>query len=61
MRDYYEFDLTPFEEDCAQVGQSTYYQDALAEYKAIKGQLERLAGPVPEGAMFKLLACSHDF
>lgn len=59
--DYIEFDCTPYDEECSQVGTSNYYLDSILESKAIINQLIRMFGEPPECTYFKKASCPHDF
>jgi len=59
--DYLEMDITPYEEDCAQLGSESYLVRCKLEFVAIVVQLKRIFGEPPEGVYFKLKSCPHDF
>ena len=61
MRDYIELGSTPYDEDCAQVGEANYRQLARFECQQFIAQLRRLFGPEPDGAELRVKAFSHDF
>jgi hypothetical protein len=60
--DFQEFDLTPYDEPCAQVGKSGYYKRSKLEYQALTDQLIRMFGnPYDHNVSFSMGSCSHDF
>lgn len=59
--EFLEFDLTPSEENCSQVGKDNYYANATKEYETIKNQLIRIFGNPPNGVFFKKSFVPHDF
>ena len=61
MKDYITIGCSPVDEDCAQVGQADYHERALAECKALIGQIRRVFGEEPEQAQLKIKAFPHDF
>lgn len=62
MMDYEQYDTTPCEEDCAQIGQSDYQKRVRLEFKAMKDQLIRLFGdPEPHKVFFGMMSNAHDF
>ena len=62
MSDYQEYDLTPYEEDCAQLGEEDYSERAKLEYTALTEQLIRQFGnPLEYDVWFKRASVPHDF
>jgi hypothetical protein len=61
--DYDELSLgtTPTDENCAQVGQDTYYSNTNIEARAFIAQLKRAFGKPPPSVYFKVVSCPHDF
>lgn len=59
--DSYEFDLTPYEEDCVMVGSEGYKEKAHLEYRAIVEQIKRQFGIPPVSVIFKFKHSPHDF
>lgn len=51
---------SPYEEDCAQVGQPDFHTKSKAELQAFKDQLQRLF-PAPEGACYQVVWSNHDY
>jgi hypothetical protein len=61
MKDSFSLSPTPIGEDCAQLGTSTYYEDAKLECKAFIAQLRRKFGPEPSGCRLFIKTNPHDF
>ena len=61
MKDEMVISSCPTEEDCAQVGQDGYYEQARKECKAFLNQLIRIHGNPPTGARLVVKGFSHDF
>ena len=61
MPDSYSLGSTPYEEDCASVGQDDYRKRARAECRALINQLTRMFGEPPDGCRFVVRSCPHDF
>ena len=61
MSNYIEIGATPYDEECAQVGEPNYRQLARIECNAFIAQLRRMFGPEPEGAQLRVKSFSHDF
>ena len=61
MRDYLEFETTPSDEPCAQVGDEGYSIFARLEAQALYRQILRQFGALPEGLTLKLYSAAHDF
>lgn len=61
MRETMTLGPVPAEEDCAQVGQAGYREQALRECRAYKAQLVRQFGEPPEGAGLAVRGHAHDF
>ena len=61
MRDTYEFETTPTNENCQQLGKN--YDQALAklEAKTLVKQLERQFPEQPEGVYYRIRSNPHDF
>jgi len=57
---YMSIGPAPCEEYCAQVGNPDYEQKAMRECKRFRAMLERRFPP-PEGVVFEIKACPHDF
>lgn len=60
MREYIEFDTTPYEEEAAQVGAEDYTERARREGRLLIAQLKRMFPPV-EGVRFVVKGNSHDY
>lgn len=58
----YELETTPYDEDCAQVGQTPDYA-VIARYEALiyAAALQAYHGPAPAGTRFQVKANGHDF
>jgi hypothetical protein len=52
---------TPLNENCAHVGQDTYYTDCKIEAKVFIAQLKRVFGDPPPSAYFKVVFYPYDF
>ena len=52
---------TPLDENCCQVGDSNYHEEARKEINAFIGQLRRMFGKEPEGCRYKITSNPHDF
>jgi len=64
MRNFIDFGVTtPPEEDCAQVGSTSYdyHTRARQEAKALINQLRRILGPEPDNARLGIKSHEHDF
>ena len=61
MQEIIEIGTTPYEEECAQVGQDGYRAQAQKECAAYRSQLRRVFGEEPDGARLKIKGNSHDF
>lgn len=61
MREVIEIDGTPYEEDCAQVGNDDYKVRAMKECRAFTKQLVRTFGNPPEGVRIIMKTNPHDF
>lgn len=61
MKDYINIGCSPAEEDCAQVGQHDYHEQARKQCIAFRNQLRRQFGPEPEGARLVIKSFPHDF
>jgi len=60
--DYLEFDTSPIEETCAQLGSENFYEDALLEAETFLDQLKRTFPKALEiGIRFKIKWNEHDF
>lgn len=60
--DYQEFDLTPYDETSAQIGEEDFSKRSKLEYYALIDQLIRMFGsPADNNCSFKLGSCPHDF
>lgn len=57
----YEFDTTPLDEPCSQVGSDNYSRDSVLECRVLQRQLIREFGEPPGGAHFYRKSNSHDF
>lgn len=53
--------VTPFGEDCTQVGSADYADKSLKECRAFINQLKRMFGEPPPGAEFQININPHDF
>jgi hypothetical protein len=61
MRDYFSIGPTPSAEDCAQVGQPDYHQQAVEECRRFIELIRKTLGPEPEGAELAIKSFPHDF
>lgn len=62
MPQYEEYELTPYDEPCAQVGESDYQKRSRLEFKALSDQLIRQFGdPGSHDVYFKMSSNAHDF
>jgi hypothetical protein len=52
---------SPYEEDCAQVGEPGYREKALAECAQFIQLLREIFGPEPQGARLSVKWFDHDF
>lgn len=60
--DHLDLGSAPSEEPCAQLGvDENYPLRAKRECRALIGQLQRLCGPPPPGACFRIAVNPHDF
>lgn len=57
----YEFDTTPIDEQCVQVGCENYTSWARIEASAYIGQIRRELGHEPAGSRLSVVFCPHDF
>lgn len=60
-REYMDFDLTPCDEECAQVGRDDYRRVSREEYTAMLAFIERTFGATPVGVSTTCKANAHDF
>ena len=61
MRDWLDIGSSPAEEDCAQVGQDGYHEQARRECRAYVELLRRSLGEEPAGARLAVKSNPHDF
>lgn len=61
MIDFMEIGSSPYEEDCAQVGEYNYSRKAYEECKRFVELLEKKFPGRPEGATFVIRSHPHDF
>jgi hypothetical protein len=61
MRDFIDFETTPCDEPCTQVGGDDYSRLARLEIKAFHDQIIREFGHAPENSGFKTKSNPHDF
>lgn len=61
MRDYLDFDTTPSDEPCAQVGDDYYPDKVMIEMRYLAAQLKKTFGQPPEGARYAIASNAHDF
>jgi hypothetical protein len=61
MSDYLELGPTPFDEQCAQVGEDDYSVRIREETERYIKQLEQRFPNLPDGVRFKTKAFPHDF
>ncbi len=61
MKDYLEFETTPFNEPCSQIGDEEYTRDSILECRVLQRQIIRTVGEPPEGSHFYRRSCPHDF
>jgi hypothetical protein len=61
MRDYLTLGSTPWNEDCACVGEENYHDRAIAECARFIQLLRTTFGPEPEGAALSVKWFPHDF
>lgn len=61
MKDHIDIGSSPSEEDCAQVGQKDYADQARLECHTFIEQLRRMFGKEPEGANLAIKSNPHDF
>jgi hypothetical protein len=52
---------TPLDENCSEVGDINYREEALKEIHAFINQLRRQFGKEPEGCRYKITSNRHDF
>lgn len=52
---------TPLDEQCTQVGDPNYHEEARKEINAFIGQLRRMFGEEPKGCRYKITSNPHDF
>lgn len=57
----YEFETTPLDEQCAQLGNENYSRDSILECRVLQRQLIRQFGEPPEGSCFYRKSSAHDF
>jgi len=60
-RETLELGSTPYEEQCAQVGDPDYGERARRECIAFMDQVVRQHGEPPDGASLRIKANAHDF
>ena len=61
MRNYISIGPSPYEENCAQVGEPGYREKALEECTRFIRLLRETCGPEPEGARLSVRWFPHDF
>lgn len=61
MKDYIEIGASPSDEDCAQVGQNNFFEQASRECGAFIKQLIRVFGTPPHGCYLHMMGFPHDF
>ena len=61
MKDSLNLSPVPLNEECAQLGSAEYSSQSRKECTAFIAQLERVFGPAPSGAYFKITSNPHDF
>lgn len=61
MRDYFELQAVPSDENCAQLGAPGYSAQAKKECQALIAQLKRQFGDPPGTARLIVRANNHDF
>ena len=61
MRSYFCIGSSPYEEDCAQVGEPGYRRKAIAECYRFMQLIRDTIGQEPEGAELRIKAFEHDF
>ena len=61
MHNYFCIGPSPYEEECAQVGEPGYREQAVAECTRYIELLRRTIGPEPEGAALRVKWFAHDF
>ena len=61
MSEYLEFDLSPINENCAQLGSKSFYERSCLEYEALVAQIKRKFPDIPDTVRFKKGSCPHDF
>jgi len=61
MIDYLEFETTPFDEPCCQLGDENYTRDSILECRVLQRQIIRSIGTPPDGSHFYRRSCPHDF
>ncbi len=61
MRNYISIGPSPYEENCAQVGEPGYREKALEECARFIRLLRETCGPEPEGASLRVMWFPHDF
>jgi hypothetical protein len=61
MREHYDFDTTPSEEPCQQVGPNYNPTAARKEARRTIDQIVSLFGQPPEGSALKIASNPHDF
>ena len=61
VKEYVHIGSTPSAEDCAQLGDENYQNNAVRECKVFIDQLRRISGNEPIGAKLKLKWQDHDF
>lgn len=59
--DWMDLELTPYDEDCAQVGDDNYQKLARLEYSAMYGQLLRMFGTPLNSTRITCASNQHDF
>lgn len=61
MREELDIGCAPAGEECAQMGQDGYHEQARRECRALINQLRRMYGAEPEGAQLHIKRNAHDF
>lgn len=61
MTDYVSLGSTPYNEECAQIGDPDYYKKTKEELKKYKSLILTKYGEPPEGARLQVKSFSHDF
>lgn len=61
MSETLDYECTPSNEPCAQLGETNYAHRARLEAMCLIDQLRRENGPEPDRARFRIVRNSHDF